>query len=538
LRAVDTGNTSNWMSGLVDTYTGTTLTLTIDLIGPSPDTASDWSIALTGEKGDTGPSGGFSALLPTKGNLPIGDGTQYGALTVGTDGTIPLASAAATFGIAWSAVEAVLGGSYWKSTDVASAATCDIGAVAFPRVRITGTTTITSFGTSENCYKIVTFAGSLILTYNGTSLILPGGSNIVTQAGDTATFVSDASGNWACVSYTPVGYTPRERLTGNRTYYVRGDGNDANNGLTNTSGGAFATLARAFTIIQSNLDLGGYTVTIQKDSGTHTGGLTIGAWTGGGSLVVDLGGGTVSTTSASAFTTLGNLGGGVTIQNGTLQTTTSGQCIAHLGVGSLGFGSGLILGACAGYHIQVANPGSVFSTVQGYTVSGGALAHYILNAAGAQMFFLTGTITFTAGKKTFSNFIQSASPNFAYHTGVFAGPTCTITIASPGVVTKTAHALSASDPVIFNTSGALPTGLTAGVTYFVKTALTADTFTVSATAGGAEINTTGSQSGTHNVMSVAGNRYAVTNNAVVQTNRGANHFPGSAAGSATTGLYT
>jgi hypothetical protein len=75
--------------------------------------------------------------------------------------------------------------------------------------------------------------------------------------------------------------------------------------------------------------------------------------------------------------------------------------------------------------------------------------------------------------------------------------TVTISVASPGVVTWTAHGLAANTPVIFTTTGALPTGLTAGTTYYVKTVLDADTFTVSATAGGTVINTSSSQSGLH-----------------------------------------
>lgn len=73
----------------------------------------------------------------------------------------------------------------------------------------------------------------------------------------------------------------------------------------------------------------------------------------------------------------------------------------------------------------------------------------------------------------------------------------TITVASPGVVTWTAHGLAANSPVYFTTNGALPTGLVAGTEYFVKTVPGVDTFTVSATAGGAVINTSGTQSGTH-----------------------------------------
>jgi hypothetical protein len=71
-----------------------------------------------------------------------------------------------------------------------------------------------------------------------------------------------------------------------------------------------------------------------------------------------------------------------------------------------------------------------------------------------------------------------------------------VTIATPGVVTWTAHGLVAGDAVKFTTTGALPTGITAGTTYYVIAAgLTADTFRISATPGGAAINTSGSQSG-------------------------------------------
>jgi hypothetical protein len=77
--------------------------------------------------------------------------------------------------------------------------------------------------------------------------------------------------------------------------------------------------------------------------------------------------------------------------------------------------------------------------------------------------------------------------------------TFTVTIASPGVITKAAHGLAANDPFVPTTTGALPTGTTAGTKYFVKTVLSVDTFTFSATAGGTAINTSGSQSGTHSL---------------------------------------
>ena len=74
----------------------------------------------------------------------------------------------------------------------------------------------------------------------------------------------------------------------------------------------------------------------------------------------------------------------------------------------------------------------------------------------------------------------------------------TITIASPAVISYTAHGLTENDFVKFSTTGALPTGITAGVTYYViATGLTANAFQISATFGGSAVNTSGSQSGVH-----------------------------------------
>ncbi|HEY1035020.1 MAG TPA: hypothetical protein VGE09_08565 [Pseudoxanthomonas sp.] len=86
--------------------------------------------------------------------------------------------------------------------DVASAATCNIGAAASNYVRITGTTGITAFDTvASGIRRSVVFDDALTITHNGTSLILKGGANITTVAGDTAEFVSEGSGNWRCLDY-------------------------------------------------------------------------------------------------------------------------------------------------------------------------------------------------------------------------------------------------------------------------------------------------------------------------------------------------
>lgn len=89
-----------------------------------------------------------------------------------------------------------------KSTDIASAATTDLGAAIGNYIQVTGVTAITSLGTiGAGVIRFVTFTGILTLTYNATSLILPTGGSITTAAGDTATFISEGAGNWRCITY-------------------------------------------------------------------------------------------------------------------------------------------------------------------------------------------------------------------------------------------------------------------------------------------------------------------------------------------------
>lgn len=101
-----------------------------------------------------------------------------------------------------------------NGSNIASAATTDIGAATGDYVNVTGTTTITSLGTAAaGVQRVVTFTGALILTHNGTSLILPNAANITTANGDTAIFRSLGSGNWKLITYqkangSPLGVIP------------------------------------------------------------------------------------------------------------------------------------------------------------------------------------------------------------------------------------------------------------------------------------------------------------------------------------------
>lgn len=90
-----------------------------------------------------------------------------------------------------------------KSTAIPSATTTDLSTATGRFAHITGATTITGFGTvAAGVIRELVFDGALTLTHNATSLILPGGANITTGAGDTAIFVSEGSGNWRCLNYS------------------------------------------------------------------------------------------------------------------------------------------------------------------------------------------------------------------------------------------------------------------------------------------------------------------------------------------------
>lgn len=95
-------------------------------------------------------------------------------------------------------------GTFGTEAPLASAATVDLGTVQAHSVQITGTTTITSFGSSASLqapYYLIRFSGAMTLTYNATSLQLPGNTSIVTASGDSAIAQYLGSGNWRIAFY-------------------------------------------------------------------------------------------------------------------------------------------------------------------------------------------------------------------------------------------------------------------------------------------------------------------------------------------------
>jgi hypothetical protein len=95
-----------------------------------------------------------------------------------------------------------------KGADVASIAALVLGDDG-NYFDITGTTAVTSIGTKGIGTRVkLHFDAALTLTHHATNLILPGGANITTAAGDEAEFIEYATGDWRCVKYTKASGLP------------------------------------------------------------------------------------------------------------------------------------------------------------------------------------------------------------------------------------------------------------------------------------------------------------------------------------------
>jgi hypothetical protein len=94
-------------------------------------------------------------------------------------------------------------GTFGTEFPIPSAATVDLGSAPAHNVLVTGTTTISSFGTSANLAApiyVIRFAQGLTLSY-GSNLILPGAGNIMTSAGDAAIAEYLGAGVWKILIY-------------------------------------------------------------------------------------------------------------------------------------------------------------------------------------------------------------------------------------------------------------------------------------------------------------------------------------------------
>lgn len=182
------------------------------------------------------------------------------------------------------------------------------------------------------------------------------------------------------------------------------------------------------------------------------------------------------------------------IASGNVQVTSYISSNAYFHVSSdvgaffLGAAADAILTRAAAASWQLGYVDTTAATAQTLQVQGIVAGN--ANTAGAD-WTLKGSLS--TGTGVSGN--QIISMGFA---NLNSNATVTITIASPAVVSWTAHGLVPGSVIRFTTSGTLPTGLALATNYYViSTGLAVNSFRVSATPNGSVVNTSGSQSGTH-----------------------------------------
>jgi hypothetical protein len=216
-----------------------------------------------------------------------------------------------------------------------------------------------------------------------------------------------SGGDGAQIAYSGLSGLPtiREMLTAARTYYVRTDGSDSNNGLTNSSGGAFLTIQKAIDIV-STLDSSIYDVTIQIADGTYVSNQIIcKRMAGSGKIIINGNSGTntnVVIDSGFLSNTPGTL---YQIQNMRL-TKSSSSCTVGLATFNGGYIWFTNIDFYTGYTYQISiADNSSIAAIGNYSISGSASwSHIICSASGI---FRCESITITlSGTPSFTVFIH------------------------------------------------------------------------------------------------------------------------------------
>lgn len=239
----------------------------------------------------------------------------------------------------------------------------------------------------------------------------------------------------------------REVLTANRTYYVRTDGSNSNNGLANTSGGAFLTIQKAIDTAAA-LDIAIYTVTIQVGNGTYTGANVLKAPVGSGEVWI-VGDETtpanvlISTTSANCFS--GAFRGTYRLRGMKMTCATSGSCISITGGGAVVYHKNNDYGAMISFHLSANTDANIFAEGN-YTISAGGATHAIANGTGAYVNIAPLTLTLS-GTPAFSGVFAQAQT-----CGVINCPVANVTFS--GSATGARYAAAENGVIRTNGGGA------------------------------------------------------------------------------------
>lgn len=198
----------------------------------------------------------------------------------------------------------------------------------------------------------------------------------------------------------------RTKLSAPRTYYIRTDGSDSNNGLTNTAGGAFLTIQKAIDVATS-LDNNGYDITLQMSAGTFAPPTKLKNIQGAGRIIIQgVGSTTLVRNTVNGTSSFGRTGWQGVYDLVDFKLDATGTACYGIGAdggepGVLTFG-GLDFGSFpSGGHIRTGFGGFVGNKARNYTISGGAHSHISCYDSGhvrasACTVTITGTPAFTA----------------------------------------------------------------------------------------------------------------------------------------------
>ncbi len=225
-----------------------------------------------------------------------------------------------------------------------------------------------------------------------------------TPLGNMATAVVGTSTRYARADHVHPG---REVLTANRTYYVRTDGSNSNNGLTNSAGGAFLTLQYAWNVA-AGLDLSIYSLTIDVEDGTYTAGINMTAMPVGGASITIIGNtGTPANVhlnlTTSAFRVNAPLPCAMTIQGFKVTTTGAGLSVLAVNyVGTVTTAKMELAGGSTGFvgAYVASTAGAVIIVSTGQTITGG-MPCFVQTIFGGIVRFFGITVTLT-GTPAFS----------------------------------------------------------------------------------------------------------------------------------------
>ncbi len=218
---------------------------------------------------------------------------------------------------------------------------------------------------------------------------------------ETIEIVQGGTSKNVAVSYISASGGSRELLTANRTYYVRTDGSDSNDGLSDSSGGAFLTVQKAVDVICGDLDTSIYVATVQIKDGTFSGAVVLKAHIGGVPYVIQGNATTPSNVHINVTgTCFASTDNRVTAQIKNMKMTASSLCVSST-AGVIDLAGGIEFGTATNRHINVQYLGYINITGN-YTISGGGQSHWVVGNGGKLRapnltITLTGTPAFSSG---------------------------------------------------------------------------------------------------------------------------------------------